>query len=261
MKILTIGDIHGRTCWKDFADIKFLLCAEPDAAGFGAFVPEYDRYLFIGDFVDSFTVTNDVIRENLLEIIRFKTLYPDNVILLWGNHDVEYWRNLPWLKKDIFISGFRPEAHYDLFEIFNRNVELFQLAFQYKNYLFTHAGVHVGWYNFVFTKFIKGMDMENMTIAEQLNEAFLHRIPCLFDIDWYRGGIKKVGGPLWCSKEMITKKPLKNIHQIVGHTWSEEIKTFDNFKNGTNASVTFCDVLREDNKLNSQKSEAYILNI
>ena len=252
MKFLTIGDIHGRSCWKKFADIEFLLNAEADAAGFGAFVPEYNKYIFLGDYVDSFTETNMQIRENLLEIIRFKTLYPDNVILLWGNHDVEYWRNLPWLNKDVPISGFRPESHYDLFEIFNRNVEKFQLAFQYKNYLFSHAGVHFGWYHFVFTRVIKDMNILNMNVAEQLNEAFLHRIPCLFDVDWYRGGSKKVGGPLWCDKQLISKKPLKHMHQIVGHTATDDIKTYT--INDT-TSVTFCDTLHKE------KKEFYILEI
>ena len=70
-KFLTIGDIHGRTCWKKFADIDLLLAAEPEAAGYGAFVPEYDKYIFLADYVDSYTETNQTIRENLLEIIKF----------------------------------------------------------------------------------------------------------------------------------------------------------------------------------------------
>jgi len=250
-KFMIVGDIHGRTCWKVFADIKFLLCAEPDAAGFGAFVPEYEKYIFVGDYTDSFTVTNDVIRENLIELIRFKTLYPNHVILLWGNHDVEYWRNLPWIKGVVPISGFRYEMHYDLYEIFNKNFEKFQLAFQYKNYLFSHAGVHFGWYHYVFTKAIKGMGMEDKTVAEQLNEAFLHRLPCLFDIDWYRGGNKKVGGPLWCDKQLMSKKPLKHMHQIVGHTATDEIKIF---KKNDSTSVVFCDILHN-------KKEFYSIEI
>lgn len=240
-KVISIGDIHGREIWKDFADIRTLLYAEPDAAGFGAFVPEYDKYIFAGDFVDSFTVSNNVIRENLLEIIRFKTLYPNHVVLLWGNHDVEYWKNLPWLPMKGTISGFRPEAHFELFEIFNRNRDLFQLAYQEKNYLFTHAGVHYGWYHFVFMKAIKGMGMDDMNIADQLNTAFDCRLECIFDNDFHRGGTKKVGGPLWCSKHLIEKKLLKYTHQIVGHTATDNIKTFKN--NKSESSITFCDVL------------------
>lgn len=238
-KVLTISDLHGRTYWKDFADIKFLLYAEPDAAGFGGFVPQYDKYVFVGDYTDSFTETNDTIRENLLELIRFKKLYPDHVVLLWGNHDVNYYLNEPWKQMVGNTSGYRPEAHYDLYDIFNTNRDLFQLAFEMNNYLWTHAGVHFGWYHFVFTKAIKDMDMNDMTVAEQLNEAFRYRLDCLFDVDWYRGGNKRVGGPLWCDKHLMDK-PLKNTHQIVGHTPVKEVMTI---KKSDATSITFCDVL------------------
>ena len=249
MKLMTIGDLHGRTVWKYFADIKSLLYAEPDAAGFGGFIPEYQRYVFLGDYVDSFTETNDQIRENLLELIRFKILYPDNVILLWGNHDVEYYLNEPWKPMKTAISGFRPEMHYDLYDIFNTNKDLFQLAYQEGNYLFCHAGVHFGWYQYVFTKAIKGRGMDDMTIAEQLNEAFNYKLDCLFDVDFYRGGYKKVGGPLWCDKRLLTKI-LLNTHQIVGHNPVKDIYTN---KIG-NASITFCDVLHH-------KKAFYTINI
>lgn len=243
-KIMTIGDIHGRTSWKDFGDIKFLLLAEPEAAGYGGFVPEFDYYIFGGDYCDSFTESNVTIAQNLLEIIRFKTLYPNHVILLWGNHDVNYYRNLPWIKMNGYVAGFRVEAHYELFQIFNDNRDLFQIAFQEKNYLFTHAGVHYGWYHFVFKKAIKGLGFDDMTVAEQSNEAFRYRIDCIMDNDFRRGGTKKVGGPLWCSKELIDKKPLRNMHQIVGHTATEEIVTYK-INNAT--SITFCDVLHKTN--------------
>jgi len=235
IKTITIGDLHGLDCWKNFADIKQLLSGSSTT-------PKYNFYIFEGDYVDSFTMLNDDIRENLMELIRFKTLYPDNVILLWGNHDVEYWKNLPWLKKEIFMTGFRPEVHYELYEIFNMNVRLFQLAFQVENYLWTHAGVHAGWYNHVFIKAIKetGINIDNMTVAEELNEAFLHRLPCIFHNDFRRGGLNKVGGPLWCSKELSYKKPLKNYHQIVGHTATKDIQIF---KINDNTSITFCDIL------------------
>jgi len=249
-KIMAISDLHGRTCWKDFGDIKFLLTAEPDAAGFGPYTPDFDLYVFLGDYTDSFTETNSTIKENLLEIIKFKTLYPKNVILLWGNHDVEYYINLPWLKMNGGISGFRPEMHYDLYDIFNTNKDKFQVAFKVNNYLFTHAGVHFGWYHYVFTKAIKGMGMNEMDIADQLNEAFKHNVKCLFDVDWYRGGSKKVGGPLWCGKQLMVKKPLKYCHQIVGHT---PVDDFQKIVIG-NSSITFCDVLHK-------KNEFYEINI
>jgi predicted MPP superfamily phosphohydrolase len=237
-----ISDIHGRDIWKTFADIKFLLSAEPDAAGFAPFEPEYDYYVILGDYTDSFTISNKDIFDNLLEIIRFKKLYPNNVILLWGNHDTYYYKYTPNQKMDGSISGFRPEMHFDLYDIFNKNNKLFQLAFQVNNYLFTHAGVHFGWYHYVFAKAIKGKGWDDLTIAEQLNNAFEERLECIFDVDHYRGGYKKVGGPLWCSKQLIDKKPLKNIHQFVGHT---PVNDIDTYRINDSTSITFCDILHK----------------
>lgn len=250
-KILSISDLHGKTIWKTFADIKHLLTAEPDAAGFGPFEPEYYKYVFLGDYVDSFSESNDTIRENLLEIIRFKTLYPNNVVLLWGNHDVEYYLNQPWLPLKTAISGFRPEMHYDLYEIFDKNINLFQVAFQFENYLFSHAGVHFGWFHHVFTKAIKDKGWNDLSVADQINEAFNQRIDCVFDVDHYRGGYKKVGGPLWCDKRLMDKKPLRNAKQICGHNIVNDITTI-NINDST--SITFCDVLHH-------KNAYYVVNI
>lgn len=251
-KIVTIGDIHGRVIWRTFADIAWLLTANPDAAGFAPYEPEYDYYVFLGDYCDSFTETNEQIRDTLLQIIKFKTLYPNHVILLWGNHDVYYWKNLPWMPMMSSISGFRPEMHYELFEIFNRNYDLFQAAFQVDNHIFVHGGIHFGWYHHVFTKAIKGKGWDDLTVAEQINQAFNHRIDCIFDVDHYRGGYKKVGGPLWCSKQLLDNKPLKNIHQYVGHTPVDYIiyKKIDD-----TTSITYCDVLH------TKKGSYYLVNI
>lgn len=250
-KIMIIGDLHGKTIWKNFGDIKWLMTAEADAAGYGPFEPEYDYYIFLGDYTDSFTVDNETIRTNLLDLIKFKNLYPKNVILLWGNHDVEYYLNQPWLPMKTAISGFRPEMHYDLFEIFNRNYDCFQLAFQIDNHLFVHGGIHFGWYHYVFMKVIKDMDLGDLNIADQLNTAFDHRIDCLFDVDHYRGGYKQVGGPLWVDKKLIDNKPLKNMHQYVGHN---PVKDLDVHKIDNNTTVTFCDFL-------NNKDAYYVINI
>ena len=250
-KILIIGDTHGRNIWKTFADISFLLAADAESAGYAPFEPDYDYYVFLGDYVDSFTESNQTIRENLLDIIKFKTLYPDNVILIWGNHDVFYWRNLPWIKLDNWMSGYRPEMHYDLFEIFNTNYDKFQVAFQLDNYIFSHSGIHFGWYHYVFTKAIKGMGWGDLSVADQINEAFKIRLDCIFDVDHYRGGHKKVGGPLWCDKRLIDKKPLLNTHQIVGHNPVNDITTY---KINETTSITFCDVLHK-------KASYYLVNV
>lgn len=252
-KILAIGDLHGSNVWKTFADIPMLLKAEPDAAGFGPFDPEF-TYVFLGDYTDSYTLGNNAIKKNLLEIIEFKKLYPNNVILLWGNHDVSYALDTPWGQTKHYCTGNRPEAHFDLYEIFNKNYDLFQLAFQFKDYLFTHAGVHIGWYKFRFEPQFNQLmkDVENydikynpITIADRLNIAFRHRLECLFDVDFHRWGDKQVGGPLWLDRT-LANKPIPNFNQVVGHNRVKRIYTFKQPKN--NASITFIDILTRKNE-------------
>ncbi len=251
IKIMTIGDLHGRNVWKNFADIDWLLKAEDGAAGFGGFIPEYNYYVFLGDYCDSFTKDNNAIKNNLLDLIRFKLLYPDNVILLWGNHELHYVLDTPWISNGNYVcSGYRPDAHYDLYEILNKNSKLFQMAFQINNHLFTHAGVHKGWYNDRFVnqyveleKDMEKFELEypNETLADKLNFAFTHRMVELFDVGHRRGGHAKVGGPLWLDKG-LANKPLDNYHQYVGHTSTNDIHTF---RKNEDTTITFIDVLHK----------------
>ena len=248
MKILTIGDIHGRTTWKTFADIPNLLSANELSAGKDLFIPQYDKYVFVGDYTDSFDVSNEEIKNNLLHIIRFKRLYPEHVILLWGNHDIYYYLNQPWLPVKTWCSGFRPDMHYDLYEIFNESYKHFRLAFQVDKYLWTHAGVHEGWYNHRFLPKFNELDKfgnEFENLADELNFAFDRRLECIFDIDPLRGGTgTKVGGPLWVHKTQILHKPLRRFQQIAGHNPNRHITTVIM----KDRSITLCDVLEHEDK-------------
>ena len=72
MKIITIGDLHGSPVWKNIR------------------TENWDRMVFIGDYVDSSDYDAKEIKQNLLDIIELKKMYPEKVILLWGNHDLAY---------------------------------------------------------------------------------------------------------------------------------------------------------------------------
>lgn len=235
IKILSVGDLHGCSAWKTFGDIKHLLDV-PDTNTYG-----YDYYVFIGDYVDSFTKTNDEIFENLLELIKFKKNHPDRVILLWGNHDIQYLT----LDREHSCTGFRPVACFDLHDVFRRNRNLFQLAFQIDNYLWTHAGVHRGWYEYEFP-------YNSPNIGDDLNNAFLENNKSIFNVGLSRGGRYNVGGPLWADKKEISNKPIRGYHQIVGHTRVKELKTV--FKD-PQTSVTFIDYIDDEG------SEPYVLEI
>ncbi|MBC8148034.1 MAG: metallophosphoesterase, partial [Bacteroidetes bacterium] len=251
MKIIVIGDIHGRESWKELVDIDKML-VEKDYA------PKYDKYIFLGDYVDAYTRDNESNTiSNLIEIIELKKKYPDDVILLWGNHDNQYHLDSPQtICTNYGCSGYRSAMHFDLYDIFTKNKDLFQMAYQHKNHLFTHAGVHRGWYEFRAEKDLEeiarqekhkydGIDgmfdiIPYETLADKLNLAFERKLDCIFDVGWIRGGDQDVGGPFWLDKRNADK-PLEGLHQYVGHT---KVKDFITNKIDENTSITFCDVLQ-----------------
>lgn len=227
MEVLSIGDTHGNNVLERVKEL----------------VPKYDKIIFVGDYVDSFTLDNITINKNLIDLIEFKKENLDKVILLLGNHDLHY------LYDEMIhrCTGYRPEVKFDLQDIFKNNKQLFQLAFQIDNYIWTHAGITTGWYEYRFSKFLK--DKEEKPLADQLNLAFDLYEKTLFDVGWRRGGIQDVGGPLWADKIELINNPLKNYHQIVGHTRLENIRTI--YKD-EHTSITFIDVIENHKKENEQ---------
>lgn len=80
MKVRVIGDIHGESWWKELAND----------------IDKIDLCIFLGDYVDSYTVSNEDMINNLLDIIQFKKDNSDKVILLYGNHEWNYLSLLIW---------------------------------------------------------------------------------------------------------------------------------------------------------------------
>lgn len=240
-KIITIGDIHGRDDWKKS-------------------IKDFDKntiYVFVGDYVDSFTKTNMEILENLKEIIQFKKEYVRNVILLIGNHELQYIFNEQKLHN---CTGFRPEMYFDLNKLLTDNKDLFSLSFEVEGineegklgkYLWTHAGIHRGW----FAKFDKGLKKEDyrhkdffddsMSISEKLNIALLLYNKDLFDCSPQRGGFMKEGGPFWADFNEVYNKPLLGYHQIIGHTVRDNIKTYNCYQTD-DTSTTFVDCCNKE---------------
>ncbi|TSJ40961.1 metallophosphoesterase [Mucilaginibacter corticis] len=217
MRHIVIGDIHGRDNWQR---INIKSC---------------DKIIFIGDYVDSPTLSDYAILENFKKIINLKKRHMDKVILLLGNHDAHY-LHYPHHQ----CSGFRKSMQRDLTAILRRNADLFQIAYQKDNYLFTHAGVTNNWYNEIqrLPK-IKEFGETAANIAGQLNQiehsAFRTH---LYDAGISRGGYG-CGGPLWADLKESFSDCLHGCHQIVGHTKVEEIRTISY----TDRSITYTDVL------------------
>jgi len=233
MKILTIGDIHGRDNWKNILNKN----------------KDLNKIIFTGDYVDSFTKPNVEILSNLKDIINFKKEYDTDVILLIGNHDCQYLIGYGY--PEYGCNGFRPEMLPDLQQLFYENRELFQFSYQLDNYLWTHAGISSKWYKTRFKEVFE--DFDTNTLSEALNYTFDNKLECIFDVGYKRGGRKPTGGPLWADMyELIHNgMPLKDYNQIVGHN---PVKYIRQERFGVNRSIVFTDCLEYNDT-------GYILNI
>ena len=126
-KILAIGDVHGREVLSRIRHADF------------------DKIIFIGDYVDTHyeaDFTDEMFISNLRKIIQFKKHHPDKVVLLLGNHDIHYMYH----EEVGEFTGFRPQMLDELKALFLENSDLFRMAWEYKNTLFTHAGLSNNWY-------------------------------------------------------------------------------------------------------------------
>lgn len=239
-----IGDIHGRTYWRD---IVISLNLEHNGN---------IRVIFLGDYCDSYYHTDQQIYDELEDIIRLKQLYPEQVILLTGNHDVGY------AFKDYRCSGHRKTMEEGLHKLFVRHRHLFQLVYQKDNHLFSHAGISEHWmtqfrsafavnYGMLLEEF---MSNTNETLSDVLNDLFQMRfdpiqlgnnttlLDLLFQAGHTRGGLRgNYGGPVWADLSETKDNHLKGYHQFVGHTPVTFIATTGK----DTQSITYCDVHRD----------------
>lgn len=220
MKIISIGDIHGKSVWNTI---------DPG---------EYDKIIFVGDYTDDYYPTTDEqIFENLINIINFKKANPDKVELLYGNHDCSYVYG--WS-----CSGFRSSMREKLFHLFHANKSLFKFAHQEKNYIWTHAGITRFWYDDYFKKIVTIYDLHENNIADQINTLSNSNdgLETIRKVGIIRGGAGYFGGPIWADqREFDEKTILDGYHQIVGHS-----KTGSGIKKkiyNENTSITFIDCL------------------
>ncbi|RRB00039.1 metallophosphoesterase [Larkinella rosea] len=223
MKIITIPDLHGRNSWLQVD------------------VDQYDKVIFLGDYTDSYDLSDDIILDNLQQIIRLKCHYPDKIVLLIGNHDAQY-MHFPHYR----CSGFRPSMQPALSKLFRDHIRLFQIAYQEDEYLFTHAGVSNRW----LAHLPKGNGSQNLDLnlqslhqlADLMNEMHQDRMmrTTLFDVSYLRGGYDEAGGPVWADKRETSGDYLWGVHQVVGHS---PVPAFTTIGDET-GSITYTDVLQ-----------------
>jgi predicted phosphodiesterase len=218
-KILVLGDIHGRTIWKD------IVAKETDA----------NTVVFVGDYFDSFTISGVEQLHNFEEIIRFKKESDKNVVLLIGNHDFHYFPEIGFNH----TAGFQRSMFQSLSYVVNENRKHLQMCYEQDGFLFSHAGISVSWLKNVFKK-----DWSVDNVVDKVNELFTYK-PKWFSftgLDPYGDDPQQT--PIWIRPRSLkiannNTKLYKKYIQVVGHTHRPNVefsgRTYfvDTFDTGT----------------------------
>lgn len=203
MKTVVIGDIHGRSIWKLITHLE-----------------NPDRVIFIGDYFDSFEISGVEQIQNFKEIVEYKKTSGKEVILLTGNHDHHYFPEIGYTGTSGFQRGIAPS----IMQVVDENREYLQMAYQFNEFLFTHAGVSSVFMDETFG--VGGWKVE--TIVDSLNELFKYK-PKSFEfngLDPY--GDDEYQTPIWIRPRSLMKANRNTLRtrvvQVVGHT---EVKKLD----------------------------------
>ena len=215
MRTLVLGDIHGKTIWKDIIKKE-----------------NPDKVIFLGDYV---TTHDDISSEkqiaNLEEILDYKEANSNKVILLRGNHDGQH-LGYSWAE----CSGLdRTVLEYMSKETFKeRFLSLTQRVYIDKelNTIFSHAGVSRVWMESV------NCDIEDLNTLIP-SELFGFTPDSLFDC--YGDSVTQP--PTWIRPRALCKCNISGYDQVVGHT--PVTHGIVNMKKATkeNRNIWLCDAL------------------
>lgn len=214
MKIVFIGDIHGRDVWKKIIEKEV-----------------FDLVIFAGDYVSTHEeITGEKQIENLKEILTYKEENPNKVILLRGNHDLQH-LGYSWAE----CSGFFYKVQDWL--SFPENKERFlqdtQWVYIYKNIIFSHAGISNTWF-----ESLKIKDLNK--INEMLPSPIFGFTPgSLSDFS----GTSITQPCVWIRPSALLRDLLPKYTQVIGHTTMNTIVCYPKGVNNILEKVWICDTL------------------
>jgi hypothetical protein len=205
MKIIAVGDTHGRKIWE--AIVK----QEADA----------DLFVFMGDYFDTReNITAHQQIENFKNILQFKNENQNKVVLLLGNHDYHYLKGVQ--EK---YSGFAKFFQMDINEVLEPAVAsgLLQMCFVHDKFLFTHAGVTNTWC------VRNGIDRSKL--EESINQAFMTDLDAFsfaYGPNMSNTGDDVTQSPIWVRLPSLFEDAVTGYVYVVGHTPLEELTITDN---------------------------------
>ncbi len=201
MKLIAIGDTHGQDDWKRLIEQE-----------------TFDKIVFMGDYFDAWKIEAEQQLTNFLDILAYKKVNPDKVVLLFGNHDLHY---LSALQE--YYSGYQEGMRYEFEVAINLalDYDYAQMCYEYEGYLFSHAGFTKWWLN-------KNRIPEN-DIERAVNELFKRdKTPFCFNKrsrNPYGDCITQ--GPVWVRPNSLKSDLIDGYRQVVGHTVQNKIRLND----------------------------------
>lgn len=210
MRVIGIGDIHGRSAWKE------IVMKEKNA----------DKIVFQGDYFDS-RQGHSGMRQltNYNDIVAFKKANPEQVVLLFGNHDFHY-----ILSMNEQYSGYQGSYAIDFanaIEIDLRERNL-QMAYMADGVLFTHAGITKTW-----LKDQLELEVLDLNTIDIVNDYLYYR-PAVFKFNMGDNGSMTgddvTQPPIWVRPYSLSKDKFENVWYSVGHTQVEDISIVEEHK-------------------------------
>lgn len=222
-KIVVLGDIHGRTLWKDIIDKE-----------------QPDQVIFLGDYLS----THECISEsdqvsNLLEILHFKDHYPET-ILLRGNHDLQH-LGYYWAECSGYFARVA-ELMVDLKEEFLAKTQWIHII---GNTIFSHAGISTKWLesNRLTLDGINSLEPSERFGFSSSNPRDIH-------------GTSPEQPPTWIRPTTLVDVMIPGYDQVVGHTPVEQCY---NVKDSSDIphNLWLCDALGNGSYLVIENNEFY----
>jgi predicted phosphodiesterase len=200
MKIIAIGDTHGRTQWQNIVKNE-----------------TFDKVIFIGDYFDTHEdISPDQQKENFKNILNFKKENVDKVILLTGNHDFHYLKGI-----EESYSGYQSWQKTDIQELLQPaiNADLMQMCYVHSNFIFSHAGVTQTWCD--------NNSIQKENLEQSINDLFKFR-PTSFRFtpgkrrDMFGDDVEQ--SPIWVRPNSLSMDRIEGFIQVVGHTTQRQLR-------------------------------------
>lgn len=219
MRVIALGDTHGRNNWKAIAEKELATC---------------NKFVFVGDYFDSHDEksSGDKQIENFKEILELKKANPYKVVLLTGNHDYHYIRGIGET-----YSGYQSGYALEIGEIVEQAIKdsLMQMAFTADGFLYSHAGLTKTWASMFMGRIF---DESKNNINPEIDETFIQILnnylvyqPKVFmfnsGINASMTGDDVTQGPIWVRPYSLSKDKVEGWWYVVGHTTSRRLSIVD----------------------------------